>query len=58
MNILNAEQRAAYDEDGFVVLRGLLDPARDLDPVLVEYAGVLDELAQKLFAADKITSLY
>ena len=58
MNILNAEQRAAYDEDGFVVLRGLLDPTRDLDPVLVEYAGVLDELAQKLFAADKITSLY
>jgi phytanoyl-CoA hydroxylase len=58
VNILNAEQRAAYDEDGFVVLRGLLDPTRDLDPVLVEYAGVLDELAQKLFAADKITSLY
>ncbi len=58
MNVLSAEQRAAYDEDGFVVCRGLLDPARDLDPVLGEYAGVLDALAQELFDAGEITSLY
>ena len=25
MNVLTNEQRSAFDEDGFVVLRGLLD---------------------------------
>ena len=45
MNVLTNEQRSAFDEDGFVVLRGLLDAKTDLDPVIIEYEGVLDRLA-------------
>lgn len=58
MNVLNAEQRQAYDDDGFVVIRGLLDPEQALDPVLVEYAGVLERLASELYAAGHIESSY
>jgi phytanoyl-CoA hydroxylase len=58
VNVLNVEQRQAYDADGFVVVRGLLDPTEDLDPVLVEYAGVLERLARELYEAGQIASTY
>ena len=58
MNVLSMEQRQAYDVDGFVVVRGLLDPTEDLDPVLVEYAGVLERLAGELYEKGQIASTY
>lgn len=58
MNRLSPDQRQAYDDDGFVIVRGLLDPARDLDPALEEYRGVLDELAARLHAEGAIDSTY
>lgn len=58
MHTLTPTQRATYDDDGFIILPGLLDPARDLDPILAEYEGVLDRLAQQLHADGKIASLY
>ena len=36
----------------------MLDPAAYLDPVIDEYAGVLDSLAQELFASGEISSTY
>lgn len=34
-----------YNEDGYAVIRGVLDPAPDLQPVIEEYAAVADRLA-------------
>jgi phytanoyl-CoA hydroxylase len=56
--MLSAKEREAFDRDGFVIVRGLLDPTRDLDPVMVEYEGVLDALARDLFADGQIKSRY
>jgi ectoine hydroxylase-related dioxygenase (phytanoyl-CoA dioxygenase family) len=58
MNALTTDQRSAYDEDGYVVLRGLLGPETDLDPVIVEYEGVLDRLAHRLVEAGEIASAH
>ena len=58
MNVLTREQSSAFDEDGFVVLRGLLDPAIDLDPVILEYEGVLERLARRLVETGEIASTH
>jgi phytanoyl-CoA hydroxylase len=55
---LTAEQLAQFQKEGYVVIDGLLDPSKDLDPIIAEYATVLDRLAQELFDAGQITSTY
>lgn len=40
--------------EGYAVVRGLLDPAVHLDPVIEEYHGVLDRLAHHLVATDHL----
>ena len=55
---LTAEQTAHFRDEGYVVVEGLLDPERDLAPVIEEYAGVLDRFAGELFAAGRIASTY
>ena len=57
-NGLSSAQVELLDEQGYLLLRGLLDPAHDLDPILDEYAGVLDRLADALFAQGKVASPY
>ncbi len=47
-----------FREQGYVKIDGVLDPATYLDPVIDEYTGVLDSLAQELFAAGEISSTY
>ena len=47
---------AKFDECGYVVVRGLLDPAVDLQPVIDEYAGVLDRLATEWYERGKLSS--
>lgn len=55
---LTAEQREHFDREGYVVVRGAIDPDRYLTPLLQEYEGVLDRLARKLFAEGRISNLY
>ena len=47
-----------FREQGYVKIDGVLDPATYLDPVIEEYAGVLDALARELFADGEISSTY
>jgi phytanoyl-CoA hydroxylase len=47
-----------YAREGYVLLRGLLDVPREIQPVRDEYTGVLDRLALELHAAGEIESLY
>jgi ectoine hydroxylase-related dioxygenase (phytanoyl-CoA dioxygenase family) len=55
---LSTQQIEQFHRDGYLVVEDLLDPARDLDPVIAEYEGVLDRLAAELFAAGAISSTY
>ena len=40
-----------FDEQGYVVVRGLLDPARDIAPVITEYDQLLDRLVEEWASA-------
>ena len=58
MKTLTPEQLEHFDAHGYLVVEGLLDPVRDLDPVIREYEGVLDRLAHNLHAEGHIGSAY
>jgi phytanoyl-CoA hydroxylase len=45
-----------FEEQGYVVVEGLLDPEGDLQPVVDEYSALLDRLARDWLAEGKITS--
>lgn len=49
---------AHYETDGFVVVEGLLDAVADIQPVMDEYAQVLDRLAHQLYNDRQIASLH
>jgi phytanoyl-CoA hydroxylase len=53
---MTQEQVAELNENGFLVVRGLLDPVRDLRPVIDEYTHVLNERAREWKEAGEITS--
>jgi phytanoyl-CoA hydroxylase len=39
---------AGLREDGYVVMEGVLDPLRDIAPILTEFEGVLDAVVERL----------
>jgi hypothetical protein len=55
---LSQNQLEQFDRDGFLKVEGLLDPIKDLDPIIEEYRGVLDRLAQTLFEEGRLASSY
>jgi hypothetical protein len=58
MAALTAEQNEHLTEFGFVALNDVLDPESVIDPVIEEYAGVLDSLAENLLREGAISSTY
>ena len=58
MRQLNEKQLDQFKSEGYVVVRGFLDPDTHIRPVLEEYELVLDRLARSLYAQGKISSLY
>jgi ectoine hydroxylase-related dioxygenase (phytanoyl-CoA dioxygenase family) len=58
MSHLSAEQVAQFEEQGYLVVEQLLDPVTDLDPIIEEYKGVLNRLAEDLVEKGEIRSLY
>jgi ectoine hydroxylase-related dioxygenase (phytanoyl-CoA dioxygenase family) len=52
------EIRARYDENGYLVVRGLFDPAEDLQPTIDEYSELVDRLAKEWYAAGELSSDY
>src|SRR5262249_43178023 len=58
MTYLTAEQVAQFEREGYLVVDDLLDPQRDIDPIIAEYEGVLDRLAKELYAWDQIASTH
>ena len=55
---LNERARARFAEDGYLILRGLLDPERDLAPLRLEYESLLDAVADRLHTAGVVFSTY
>ena len=55
---ITPEQKEHFEEYGFVHIPDVFDPEVTIDPVIDEYAGVLDSLANKLHAEGKIASTY
>ncbi len=54
---IGADQLAHYQRDGFLIVEHLFSDA-DLAPVIDEIAAAVDALAERLFAAGKITSSF
>lgn len=55
---LHANQRSQFEDEGYLVVRDFFDPAADLDPIIAEYEGVLDRLADELLARGEVQSTY
>ena len=47
-----------FDEQGFVVLEGVLDPAEDIKPVVDEYEDLLDRLSRDWYQEGKLSSTF
>ena len=54
---LSAAQLRQFHEDGFVIVPGFFQPEQ-LQPVIDWVNGLVDELAEKLFAANKIRNTH
>lgn len=58
MAIVDAAAHQRMAEDGYLVLRGLLDPEHDLGQLRVEYQSLLDQVATRLQSEGVVTSAY
>ena len=58
MPAMTKEQLEHFEHFGFVTAEGVLDPENVIDPVIEEYAGVLDDLADELYQQGTISSKY
>ena len=58
MTAITKEQLEHFEHFGFVTAEGVLDPGDVIDPVVEEYAGVLDSLADEFYDQGKISSKY
>jgi hypothetical protein len=56
--VISADQLRQFEQEGYLLVKGLLDPVEDLDPVIAEYTEVLEQLAGELFADGVISSTY
>ena len=55
---LSSTQREQFESEGYLVVEDVLDAERELQPVLDEYAGVLDRIASALHAEGALSSTY
>ena len=58
MTHLTNEQVSQFHKEGYLLIEGLLDPVEDLDPIIEEYKGVLDRLAEELYIKGEIANTY
>ena len=58
MTKLNRQQLSQFQQEGYVVVEDLFDPATYLEPLVGEYERRLDELAQELLVQGRIKSAY
>ena len=58
MALLTQKQLDYFEEFGFLPVKNVFDPDKVTDPIIEEYLGVLDNLAEELFEEGKISSKF
>lgn len=58
MKMLTEQELAQFEEQGYVIARGLLDVEKDIKPVIAEYEELLDSLCRELYAEELLPSTY
>jgi phytanoyl-CoA hydroxylase len=58
MAALNSAQVEQFQREGYLLVENLFDPIADIDPIIEEYHGVLDRLADQLYAQGKLSSTH
>lgn len=58
MAMLTSAQLEEFAAEGYLVVDGVLDEARDIGPVFDEYSAILDGIANRLYFDGTTTSLY
>lgn len=58
MAVIDDSILAHFEDQGYVVVRGLLDVEYDIQPVIDEYSDLLEQLAEKLFAQKRLSTPY
>jgi len=58
MASLTEEQVEQFHREGYLLVEALFDPEADIEPITEEYKGVLDNLANELYANGEISSIY
>jgi hypothetical protein len=58
MASLTEEQVEQFHREGYLLVKNLFDPEADIEPITEEYKGVLDNLANELYANGEISSIY
>ncbi|MGI9479529.1 MAG: phytanoyl-CoA dioxygenase family protein [Hyphomicrobiaceae bacterium] len=56
--MLTADQKQQFEAHGYLLVNDVLDTADVLDPIVDEYAGLLDELVDDLFARSEISQTF
>ena len=58
MTHLSTNQIQKFNQEGFLVVNNIFDSENVIDPIIDEYATVLDDLANHLYSKGKISSNY
>ncbi len=58
MPVLAPSMKEQFEEQGYLVVEDVLDPERDIAPLMAEYDEVLENLVQTLYAEGKIKSTH
>jgi hypothetical protein len=56
--VLTTSQLEQFDRDGYLVVEDVIDPLRDLGPVLGDYQQVLSGICEALYVQGHISQLY
>lgn len=56
MRVLTSGQREQFEDEGYVVADGVLDPVKDFAPVMAECEQILDGIAARLLREGRIMS--
>jgi phytanoyl-CoA hydroxylase len=58
MGSLTQTQVEQFQREGYLLVEDLFDPVADIDPLIEEYTGVLNQLANDLYSRGQISSTY
>src|SRR6476619_4849907 len=58
MAALTSAQVEQFQREGYLLVENMFDPVADIDPIIAEYAGVLDTLADELYGRGAISSTH